>query len=100
MQNEIKIYSMFDNKVNCHGKPMFYQSKQHCIAELSSFINDNKANGDINPIDFELFYIGEYSQQTGKFITPEKPLHLFNMRTLVKQNTKMDKTIKSLTKKA
>lgn len=88
---------MYDNKVSCHGKPMFYSTKEHCIAELTSFINDDIANGDINPVDFELFYLGTYDQQTAKFDLLEMPKHLFNTRTLIKQTTKMDKTLKSLT---
>lgn len=97
MKNNIQLYTMYDNKLKCHGKPMFYVSREHCIAELSSFVNDDIANGDINPIDFELFYLGEYDQQTAKFKTPNPPQHLFNIRTLIKQKTKMEKTIKSLT---
>lgn len=81
----LKLYSLLDNKTDSHGKPMYYFNHEQMLTELTTFVNDEVANSDINPVDFELFELGEYDRQTGKHLLLEKPKHLFNVRTLIKK---------------
>lgn len=73
-----KMYSIRDEKAEMYHTPFF--SANHGLAMRT--IQDLLKNPD-HPIskytaDFSLWYIGEYSDETG-LIAPENPKHLFNL---------------------
>lgn len=78
----LKIYSLFDNKVKTYGHPLFYLTAEEMLNALKDFVN-NTRSVNINPIDFDLFFLGEYDQNTGKLTPQKEPEHLINLATLV-----------------
>lgn len=70
-----------DNKVEAYNQPLFFKNEEDCKMALSMYIASDEAE-KINPVDYELFYLGEFDNQSGKFVLEEAPKHLCNLRTL------------------
>lgn len=83
---ELKMYSIFDNKVNAYGAPLHFLNKKQVMDSLSKFFTDINNNEEIkvNPIDQELFELGTYDTETGKFTLHEAPIHMLNCSQLIK----------------
>lgn len=86
----LKIYTLLDNKVEAYNQPMFFNDDAQVKDALSSYINSDESP-EINPVDYDLFYLGEFDNQTGKFNTLDAPKHLINLRTLKKDAAKSEK---------
>lgn len=76
-----KLYTLFDNKVKAHHIPIMYHDHNHAIADITLFVN-SKENSEINPIDYDLFYVGEFDNETGKLCPAELPEHITNLASL------------------
>jgi hypothetical protein len=76
-----KIYSLYDNKVDAYNQPLFFKDESIAREALSMYLQSDEAK-EINAVDYELFYLGEYDNQSGKFDLPEAPKHLLNLRQL------------------
>jgi hypothetical protein len=78
----INVYCTYDNKTESYNQPMFYLEEEACVKALSYFINSEEGLNEVNPVDYELFHLGKYDPQTGKFELLEAPKHLMNLRKL------------------
>jgi len=67
--SNLKIYSVRDIKVGSFEKPMFVKHEQEIIRSLTTVVNQKNSQVIISqyPEDFELHYLGEYDDSTGKF---------------------------------
>ncbi len=79
MNNTLIAFSIFDNKVEAHGKPLFFRNVHEAKADLAGALLQSDK---VNPVDYELFELGTYSTQDGKFIPLDKPKHICNLRSL------------------
>lgn len=75
-----QLYTIYDNKVNTHQLPISFRDNEHALGEISLFIN-SKENAQIAPIEFDLFHIGEFDNDTGKIIS-STPVHIINLQQL------------------
>lgn len=72
----LKVYSIRDAKAEVFNTP-FYQ-KTHGEAERSfqQLVNDEKSTVHKFSEDFDLYYLGQYDDQTGKFESLDTPQHM------------------------
>jgi len=79
---ELKIYSIRDLKAETYNAP-FYQPT-HGLAEryLQNLVKDEKSQIYAYPEDFDLFYLGTYNTDTGRFQPLDIPQHVVKAITL------------------
>lgn len=72
----LKAYSIRDSKADVFNTP-FYQ-KTHGEAErtFQQLAKDEKSTICKYPDDFDLYYLGEYDDQTGKMESLDSPQHI------------------------
>lgn len=72
----LKVYSIRDAKAEVFNAP-FYQ-KTHGEAERSfqQLVNDEKSTVNKFAEDFDLYYLGQYDDNTGKFEGLDTPQHM------------------------
>lgn len=82
-----KVFAIRDAKAETFGPP-FYQGT-HGEAERSfrQLVNDEKSNVKPFPEDYDLYYLGEYDNISGKLFPIETPLHIVKAVQLVSQPT-------------
>ena len=66
-----KLYSVRDNKAELSGQVMMFVNDNVATRTLSPAVNDKTHNYGQYPEDYDLFCIGDYSDETGE-ITYEK----------------------------
>lgn len=81
------MYTLFDNKVKNHGAPMLLQDHDLAKQEIKLFMQ-LQAPRELNPIEFDLFYLGQFDTETGKMYPLEMPEHLVNLKTIEDVETK------------
>lgn len=81
----MKAYTIRDSKAETYGLPFFQAT--HGMAERSfrELVNDPQSKVNKFPEDFDLYYIGEYDDQTGKFEALETPEHQLKAVNIVQQ---------------
>jgi len=84
------MYSLFDNKIDAYGVPMAFRNEDEARKELAYFL-ENQDHTKINPIDYEIFYIGEFDTNSGKYNLPEKPEHIINCKQIISHLEKATK---------
>lgn len=72
----LKIFSVRDQKTEIYNQP-FYQ-KTHGEAERSfrQLVNDPKSTINAHPQDFDLYYLGDYDDNSGKMAPCDTPQHV------------------------
>ena len=75
----MKLYSMFDNKVDIFNKPIFVKDEE----EMKRFISLVGELKEINPIDYEVYELGEFDTDSGKFSELAAPKHLYSVGQLM-----------------
>jgi len=61
----LKIFVVYDSKVEAYLKPFYVQSKGEAIRAFSELANDKTTNFGKYPADFTLFEIGSFDSETG-----------------------------------
>jgi len=80
----LKVYSVFDSKVACFGKPWYSVSDAAAIREFGDAVNDGSNPNNQwfrHPEDFQLFVIGEFDDGTGA-LEDQKPKALISAASL------------------
>lgn len=86
MSQVLKMFSVRDSKTEIFNPPFF--SRTHGDAERSfhQLVNDNKTTVNQFPEDYDLYYLGEYDDATGKFSPEPTPKHLIKAVSVLKTN--------------
>lgn len=74
------MYCLFDNKLDVYNQPMFFRNHEDAKLNISTYVTSPDCT--INPIDFDLFFIGDYDTLTGKITIPTQPEHLCNTKSI------------------
>jgi len=78
MQTKLKIFAIYDNKVQAYGNLILANNAKKAKADLAAALQyDTK----LNPIDYDLFELGDYDALTAKIEAPT-PKHICNLRSL------------------
>jgi len=83
----IRMYSVKDVKTGSFMNP--FNGQDHVQAQrcLQVAVNDENVHLHHFPEDFELHFVGEFNQSTGKFTSPETPEFICQALSLVKWKT-------------
>ena len=75
-----KMYSVRDAKTEIFSNPFYAKTHGEAERNFSMAVNDNNPNNMLSkfPEDYQLWYIGEFDDHTGKMTIPELPIAIAN----------------------
>lgn len=73
----LKMFSMYDAKAEIFNNPFFKSTPGEAERDFRTAVNDPKS-GHLHqyPEDYDLFFLGEYDDQTGKINALQTPQHV------------------------
>lgn len=80
----LKIYSIRDQKAEIFNAPFYQKTHGEAERNFQELVNDEKSTVNKYPDDFDLYYLGEYDDNTGKFKTLDTPQHMMKAVQLKK----------------
>lgn len=72
----LKVYSIFDSKVEAFMQPFYCKSKGEAIRSITEAVNDPKTSLSKYPEDFTLFELGSWDDSNCKFGLHSTPYSL------------------------
>lgn len=72
---KLKIVTLRDIKIGAYQQPVYVAAVGAAIRGFEDAINNKEKNTDISrhPADFELYLLGEFDDETGKFNLLDQP---------------------------
>lgn len=67
------LYSIKDNKASTFSDPQPSNNAITAMREVSTVVQDSKTMLSKFSEDFDLYHVGDFDTNTGKFIQPEQP---------------------------
>lgn len=74
----LKIYAVFDVKASNYGQPFFMTQHGLAVRAFSDLAQDDKASVSKHPEDYKLYCLGEYDDNSGKFVSLSVPEFINN----------------------
>ena len=82
----LKAFAIHDTKSKAYQMPFFKHTIGEAERDLKTAVNSQTENNlSKYPEDFDLFYIGDYDDQEGKFIPLPTPQHVVKALSLKAQ---------------
>lgn len=78
----LKVFSIRDSKGEIYMQPFFQKTAGEAERSFKTLVQDDKSTVSKYPEDFDLYYLGEYDDQTGKFAALDTPSHICKANTL------------------
>lgn len=78
----LKMYSIRDSKGEIYMQPMFQKTHGEAERTFKQLANDDKTTICKFPEDYDLYYLGEYNDQTGKISSLDTPQHIIKAANL------------------
>jgi hypothetical protein len=72
----LKVFSIHDQKAEAYNTPFFQKTKGEALRNFTTGVNDPKTTLNQYPEDFDLWEMGDWDDQTGKFEPYETPKHI------------------------
>lgn len=72
----LKIYSIRDSKSEVFNVPFIKSTHGEAERDFRSLVNDQQSTVNKYPEDFDLYYMGEYDNNTGKLTPIDSPQHI------------------------
>ncbi|MEM2002680.1 MAG: hypothetical protein QXT77_08560 [Candidatus Methanomethylicaceae archaeon] len=72
----LKIYSIRDSKTEVFNVPFFNKTHGEAERNFRELVNDEKSRLSKYPEDFDLYYLGEYDDNTGNAKILDTPQHM------------------------
>lgn len=84
---ETKLFSVRDSKAEIFHPPFHKKTHAEALRDFQSIVNTKDENNNINkyPEDYDLYYVGNYDDQTGKIDSLATPQHVEKAISLIKQ---------------
>lgn len=79
----MKVFTIYDSKVNAYMNPIFLRSKGEAIRVLQHTVNSPDHQFNKNPEDFTLFELGSFDEMTSKFTLHAAPVSVVRCIELV-----------------
>lgn len=70
---KLKVFSVYDSKVESYFKPFYCQTKGEAIRSFTEISNDNTSQIGKYPEDFTLFEVGEFDDANCSFELLDTP---------------------------
>lgn len=81
-----KLYSIRDQKAEIFNVPFMKKTHGEAERDFKSLCNDPQSTVSKYPEDFDLYYIGDYDDNTGKIMPLDTPQHVVKAIQMVEQN--------------
>jgi uncharacterized protein len=78
----LKMYSIRDQKAGAYHAPFYQKSHGEAERAFHQVANDPKSTINQYPTDFDLYYIGEFDDETGKVSALATPQHIMHAASL------------------
>jgi len=72
----VKVFAIFDAKGNGYSMPYLWATQGVALREFIRASKDVKSNINQFPLDYSLWLLGEYDDQTGRFENEKVPRNL------------------------
>lgn len=72
----LKAFSIRDSKAEIFNQPFFKKSHGEAERDFMQLVRDQKSTVWQFPEDFDLYYVGNYDDQTGTFSSLDTPQHV------------------------
>lgn len=72
----LKMYSIRDQKADIFHPPHFQKTHGEAERNFKTLVNDPKSQPALYPEDFDLYYVGDYDDNTGKVTPLDTPQHI------------------------
>ncbi len=82
---ETKMFSIRDAKAEVFNKPFHATTHGEAERNFQTAVNDPKTTLSQYPEDFDLYYIGTYNDNTGRFLSLDTPEHLMKAVNCLKK---------------
>jgi hypothetical protein len=79
-----KIFSIRDTKADVFHPPFFSPTHGEAERNFHAAVRDPKTQFNQFPEDFDLYFLGEYNTNDGKFTTEPTPKHVMKAISCVK----------------
>lgn len=73
---KLKAFTIRDTKGEVFNTPFFQKTHGEAERSFKSLLNDQQSMVAKYPEDYDLYYIGEYDDQTGQFNSTDTPQHM------------------------
>jgi len=73
---QLKIFSIRDQKSEVFNQPFLKKTHGEAERDFRSVVNDDKSTINKYPEDFDLYYIGDYDDNSGKLMPLDTPQHV------------------------
>ena len=84
---EQKIFSIRDSKADYYTTPFFVKTMGEAERMFKDIIRDEKSQLNKHPEDFDLYYMGLYDDNTGKWTCLDILQHMHKAIEFVETNT-------------
>lgn len=74
-----QVFTIRDSKANAYLQPFFMPNEAVATRAMDNCLRDKGHAFYANPEDFALYILGDYDDETGKFVLLDSPQHLFNL---------------------
>lgn len=78
----INVFAIRDSKTEAYLQPFFMEKQAVAIRTLSDCVSDPGHAFGAHPEDYDLFHLGTFSDQDGKFDLLDTPKHIVKLLEL------------------
>lgn len=82
---QYKVFSIRDSKAEIFNLPWYKTTLAEALRDFSTVAKDPKTLPGQYPEDFDLWYMGDYDDQTGKITSLPTPQHMEKAVNLLKK---------------
>lgn len=79
-----QVYALYDSKAKIYHPPVMFNTEGEAERSFRTTANSSESNVGQYPEDFDLFFLGTYNQDTGKFNLLPTMEHKWKAVTLLK----------------
>lgn len=72
----LKIFSIRDSKGEVYNQPFFKKTHGEAERDFTTLVKDQKSTVALYPEDFDLYFIGEYDDNSGTLKPLDTPQHV------------------------
>lgn len=79
----LKMFSIRDSKAEVFNQPWFAKTHGEAERNFTQLAKDPKSFVSQFPDDFDLYFVGEYNDQTGEVLPLDTPHHLLKAISVI-----------------
>jgi len=82
----LKMYSIRDAAVGTYHPPFFNRTHGEAERNFAQLAKDDKTQVGQHPEDFDLYYLGDYDDNSGKMAPQDTPHHIAKASDAIQKN--------------